>query len=191
MNVEQFMTLLESRKGASIITITAVTEPDWLPLKATGPNPYKGKVWKRQVSNGMINWQYEAAVNRQREREGNEPDFEAMPRKWGTRIHGTPWVTHKGKTYLELKLQNVYSVEYIDANGNPYQPVYIPFGYHPKHDQITNFSGVELLAPIQDYLKPKSKNSRQQLDKEIILRDYTLTNIIEFTWGGISHQIAA
>ena len=166
MNIFEFVRTLEARKGASIITLTALTEPDWLPLKETGPNPYRGLVKKRSTVNGMICWQYENAVNRQRVREGKEPDFEALPRQWGQRIHGTPWVTHKGKLYLELKLQQVLEVEYVDAET------------------------LELVPQAYNWVKRSAGNPRQQLDNEIILRDYTVTNIMSFTYNGETHVLA-
>jgi hypothetical protein len=167
MNVAQFQSLLETANGkASFITLTTLTEPDWKALKDTaGVNPHKGLVKKRTKINGVFNWSYEAAVNRQRVREGTTPDFESLPRKWGTRVHGTPWVEHKGKIYLELKCQNVYEVEYVDDNLNV------------VHDGV------------KEYVKPKASQPRQGLENETILRDYTVTNILSFTWNGNFYTI--
>lgn len=171
MDHDNFISLLNTKKGASPITITALTEPNWKPLKETeGFNPFKGSVKKRCRINGMIGWAYEAAVNRQRIRENQEPDFDALPRKWGTRLHGTPWVTHItkdgiAKTYLELKCENVYEVEYVDGNGNP-----VPFD-------------------VLHYIKESKNNPRQELEREIILRDYDVTNIVAFSWNGITDTL--
>jgi hypothetical protein len=180
MTYDDFKTLLESRKGASFITFTAITEPNWKALKETGPNPYKGKVRKRCKINGVINWAYETAVNKQRVREGSEPDFDALPRAWGIRVHGTPWVTHKEKTYLELKCQNVYEVEYLDENGDVL----------PDTDVLDADLNV-VKHSVYFYVKPSAGNDRQQLDREVILRDYTLENIKEFTWNGVTDTLAA
>jgi hypothetical protein len=167
MTKPQFKTLLATRNGASFITITALTEPDWLAARETGENPYKNHVVKRSVVNGVINWKYENSVNNQRAREGLSPDFESLPRKWGERIHGTPWVEHKGKTYLELKVENVLSTTYVDENG------------------------VELNSElVKHYIKPShSGGERQGVEREVILRDYNLNNIVAFTWCGVTGSI--
>jgi hypothetical protein len=101
--LEEFKSALLERKGTTFVTIVAETDPK---LRKRG-NPYAGRVTKRSRVNGAIGWIYGNGVNRQRIREGLDPDFEAFPRKWGERIKGTPFVEHKGNTYLELKVERV------------------------------------------------------------------------------------
>lgn len=166
MDQNELQAVLNCRRGASFVTITAITEPDWKPIKA-GDNPWRGVVKKRSVVNGVINWQYESAVNRQRLREGLEPDFESKPRAWGHRVHGTPWVEHKDKRYLELKVERVLCVEYVDEDGIV----------------------IDSALVIPHIKEPKT--SRQGVDKEVILRDYAATNIVAITFGGETHVVAA
>ena len=147
-------------KGAVIVTIHTDTVPT---MNKTG-NPYVG-ARKRSKVNGMINWIYECAVNRQRIREGLTADFQAYPRKWGQRIKGTPLVEHNGKYYLEMKVQAANSVYYVGQQEIP-------------------------SADITPYLRPLSK-SRQGVAKEIILRDYALENIRGVTYGGELTSIGA
>ena len=153
--------MIDSIRGSRIVTFVSITDPDWASIKSTGPNPFKDTVKKRSVVNGMIGFIYENSVNRQRFREGLETDFESFPRKWGTRLHGTPWVEHNGKRYLEVKVERVLSTEYIDQDGNIIQP-----------------------ETIRPFLKPKNTTSRQGVENEIILRDYALNNIVELRLNG-------
>lgn len=152
ITLDTFRNSLLQWKGASIVTIHAETAPT---MRVTG-NPYTGAV-KRSAVNGVINWIYENAVNRQRERENLVPNFTAFPRKWGHRIHGTPLVEHKGKFYLEMKVQHAtcrYFIGNVEVNH----------------------------ADISPWLRPHSPH-RQGVSREIILRDYALENISAFIFG--------
>lgn len=151
VNIQKLREIV-SKAGAFPITIVADTEP-----KLKKGCPYK--VRKRSKVNGMAGFIYENAVNRQRIREGKEPDFESEPRKWGIRIVRTPLVEHNGNFYLELKVQNSDCV-YLDENGN----------------EISK-------EEIQPFLR-ENNFDKQQLDKPVILRDYKLENIKEVHMDG-------
>lgn len=116
-------------------------------LKAN--NPFIGIKKVSKVS-GVIGFNYSNSVNNQRAKEGVEPDFKPEARKWGERISNTPLVKHKDKFYLELKVQNSNSDYFLD--GKRVNPEEIKPWYY-------------------------NKSSRQELDNEVILRDYSLDNI--------------
>jgi hypothetical protein len=159
ITLEEFRTGLLGMKGSTIVTLHTETIPA---MKKTD-NPYVGMVKASKV-NGIINWGYELAVNRQRLREGLETDFSAYPRKWGQRVKGTPLVEHKGNHYLEVKVQAAtcsYFVGMVEVNH----------------------------ADVSPWLRPASPH-RQGVDKEVILRDYALENIKSVTWGGETYQIS-
>lgn len=147
--------LLGTVKGATFATL--ITETD-ARLKKTG-NPF-GDVRKVSRVNVTLGFQYENAVNRQRTREGTDADFEAAPRQWGERI-SPMLIGHKGKTYLETKVERSLGYTYLDATGKELTP--------------------EEIAP---YLPAKSANSRQETEKEILVRDYALESIRSLSMGG-------
>lgn len=155
--------LLNARRGANIVSIETETTPR---MRKTD-NPYAGRLVKQSKINGMINWYYENAVNNQREREGKNADFEAKPRRWGSRIHGTPLVEHKGKYYLELKVENRYGKTYIDDQGNEV----------PQEE-------------IDEFLY-NSSSSRQGVEDEVILRDYKLDSIKAIKMNGKKYKVAS
>lgn len=159
MKLGELKAALASRKGTSFVTIVALTDPR---MRKRG-NPYIGRVLKRSTVNGAIGWIYQNSVNRERARENLEPDFEAFPRKWGQRIKGTPFVEHKGKTYLELKVERALSTEYL-LDG-----------------EVVDKSVIEEWLP-----KRKPEGERQEVDRPIILRDYDLANIKAITFDGIT-----
>jgi len=159
MKLGELKAALASRKGTSFVTIVALTDPR---MRKRG-NPYIGRVQKRSTVNGAIGWIYQNSVNRERARENLEPDFEAFPRKWGQRIKGTPFVEHKGKTYLELKVERALSTEYL-LDG-----------------EVVDKSVIEEWLP-----KRKPEGERQEVDRPIILRDYDLANIKAITFDGIT-----
>ncbi len=154
--------MLAVTKGAKFATITALTDAK---LLKTG-NPF-GKVNKRSRVNIVINFGYENAVNNQRGREGTARDFEAKPRTWGARIPGMPFVQHKGKLYLECKVERSLSHEYLTADGRTL-----------TDDQV---------APFQP--SRHSNAEHQGVEKEIILRDYALEGIEEIAIDGERYKV--
>src|SRR6185312_11339306 len=112
------------------------------------------------------------SVNAQRERENLEPDFIAEPRKWGERLPNFPLVRHVKdgveKLYLEMKIQRSLHHRYILDN---HKAIGI------ENDLIT------ACLPI------RAESSRQQLEKEVILRDYELSNIKRIRINGITYQV--
>lgn len=138
-------------KSAKFATIKTLTDPK---MRKTN-NPYLGTM-KETVMNITLNFNYENSVNSQRTKEGTENDFEALPRKWGQRVPNTCLVMHNGKIYIEVK-----------ANGKPQSTSFIS----PDGTTIEK----SLLLP---FLPVKKSNAEHQgVEKEIILRDYSLENI--------------
>ena len=172
MTKTDLVEVLMSRKGAFFGTIVAETDPR---MKKTD-NPYVGATKISRV-NGLLNWIYENAVNRQRCRENQPLDdigevehFEAHPRKWGVRLRRedgsiTPLVEHKGSFYLELKVEK-------------------SLGYEYRKDGVT-------LDPkeVEQYLPKRKEGARQQVDNPVILRDYCIDNIKQITMDGIVYEI--
>jgi hypothetical protein len=171
MSVEQLAAKVSEYRGATFVTIEARTEPKLLvKILHDGniePNPFIGNVVKVSRVNGVINWVYENAVNRQRTREELDADFQAMPRKWGNRLAETPLVEHKGNYYLELKVQK-------------------SLGYHYE-----TLDGQMLDTEAVNRFFPKPSASRQGVEREILLRDYSLANIRRINIRGEEHEVRA
>lgn len=145
---------LSAIKGARMVVITAKTEPAMI-----AGSPFKGNCFKLANVSGVINWNYEKAVNRQRGREGLPQTFQAMPRKWGRRLPKLPFVLHtlksgQTKLYLELKVLKSLDHWYEDANGIHLDTV-----------------------AVEAWLRPASP-SRQNVSKEQVCRDYDMNNIV-------------
>lgn len=158
---QELETLLTKHPGAVMCTITAETVPK---MRKTN-NPWFGRITKVAVVNGVINWIYEKSVNRQREREGHPEVFFAVERMWGVRLTGTPFVEHKDKKYLELKVEKSVEYKYRDEDGNDVPASEInPFLY-------------------------TSKSKRQETEKEILLRDYALDSITQVAIDGENYWV--
>jgi hypothetical protein len=157
--------LLSARRGAQIVTLTAVTDAR---LRKTG-NPLAMPVLKVSRVNGIVNWNYQLAVVNQQLREGSAaPEFQPEPRAWGTRIPDSPFVEHKGNLYLELKVERSLGHNYRDSNG-----------------------GLLDAAVVQPFLPAKRSNAEHQgVEREVVLRDYALSSIDQITVGGVSYQVA-
>lgn len=177
LELEDLDKLLDRRKGAQIVTISSQTIPTFVGGKSC---PLNGRVTKVSKVNGMVNWNYTNSVNNQRMREespqdkdGNIQGFVAEQRKWGTRLHNKPYVIHskdgKGKVYLELKVER--------SLGH----VYFLDGKELTEDEAKN--------QIHPHLRERKEGERQEVEKPVILRDYSLSNINQITLGGIIYNL--
>lgn len=174
---DQLIVKLASLRGSQIVTLTTETDAR---LRKTHPtlkvggkaarSPYADdSVTKVSRVNVVINFTYQNAVNRQQCREGNAGDFVAQPRQWGERVEGTPFVQHKGRLYVECKVERVVGETEFRVNGLPIDR-----------------------SEIADYL-PASRSSaeHQGVDREIVLRDYALDSILAVTMGGETFEVVA
>lgn len=159
-----------ARRGTFPLTIVAETAPD---MRKTD-NPYVGAVKVARV-NGMGGaWNYEDGVNRLRDKEDKPMDFTAFPRKWGQRVlHDdgrlTGLVQHEKdgvtKWYVEMRVLRSLQHEY-------------------------RFNGAVLdSALIHPFLRQKQEGSRQELDRPLILRDYSVANIRQITMDGVVYDV--
>jgi len=164
---DEFKMILEARQGEEEVVMVTSTMPA---MRKTN-NPFMGRVRKVSRVVGFINWHYAGEVNEQREKEGGfevvegggvrakeVEQFVAKPRKWGERLPNSPFVHHKGKYYLELKVsESVGHDYYLDGE---------------KLDTDS-----DQLAAIKAFFSKKSSASRQGVANMVILRDYALASI--------------
>ena len=148
-------------RRATFVSVVMDTEPQLVGGKSS---PFHGRVKKISKVNAIINFIYENSVNNQRAREGNPEEFKAEPRKWGTRVTGTPLVRHKDQYYLECKVEKVLSSFFL-VDGMP-------------RDRS------ELEGAIR-----QSGEGRQGVESPVILRDVSLLNIREITIGGVHYTV--
>lgn len=167
ITVSDLQKRLSEVKGAKIITIMAKT-----PVKMRKTSRLNGDscpfqtIHKISRVNGIINHNYENSVNKQREREEKEPDFQAVSRTWGEHIPGTSFIKHNENIYLILKVERAFDTVYIDEKDR-----------------------IRTKAEISEFEYQKSDSSRQGLDKEVVYRNYNLTNIRGLIMNGETHVI--
>jgi len=126
-------------------------------------NPYVGATCCKKI-NGMINFDYGNSINRQRDRENKQEDFNPYIRKWGVHITKSV-IGHKGNYYLQLKLENSgLPTYYFEGNVISY----------------------DLLYP---FINQNSYSSRQGVDKEIQVRDIKMCNIKTITIDKVQYVI--
>ena len=142
--------------GHSFVGLTMLTDAR---AKKTG-NPY-GKILKKTKLTANIGFHYKNSLANQAKREGKDVEFDIQPRRWGVRMENTPLVQHKGKYYLECKVEDVQSVEYFTEEGQA----------------LTK-------EQVEEFLPTKRHSSTQApLDKKVILRDVAIENILSLRMG--------
>ncbi len=157
----ELISRLTSLHGATMVALIAETTPDLISPKKVEKEV--GIIRKRSHINGVIGFIYGNSVNNQRAREADTSfeEFIPEPRKWGERLTGTPLVTHKGKTYVEVKIQKVSQTEYT-LNG-----VVV--------DKYV----------VEPYIRQKrEEGKRQEVENPVILRDYAIPTIRQVRMGG-------
>ena len=149
-----FLNYLINHKGHGFGTIKALT-PSRL-LKTGNPVPDALKYAEVQINWGI--WSYSNSLYSMASKEGKEIIFDVKPRQWGQRIDGTPLVQLRDNYYLEAKCERVIEMDYYDQEGNKLDK-----------EEMSKFL-------------PKSKKSSTQaeLDGEVVLRDYSLDNLLVF-----------
>jgi len=165
INRQKLREVLENTLGSTPITFVARTK---VRMNKTG-NPFVGAMKIARI-NGFINWSYERSVNRQRGREGVEEEFKALVRKWGERQKDRkgrllPFVLHKDKTYVEVKVQKSLGYEY-EFEGKPV----------PKEE-------------IHKFMPKRKEGARQDVKRAVVLRDYALDSIQAVTVDGTAYEV--
>ena len=175
---DNLRTMLESHGEQTEVTIVSNTTPR---MRKTD-NPYFDRIKKHAVVIGDICWNYAEEVNKQRQREGaltmvsghpvSQPveEFSAQPRVWGDKDQPRErigaMVYYKGKEYLELMVKQSVSYEYRDENGDVVEK--------------------DLVKP---FLYSSSKPKTQRTDKEVMVRDYLLSNVVAINLGGKQFKV--
>jgi hypothetical protein len=167
ITVEELKELLKKTGRTQFISLTTITTPN---MRKRG-NPFPN-ARKLSLCVGAINWRYSRSVNRQRIREDKTPDFIAKTRQWGRKLKRNPLVSLRKKKqgmsyYLDLKLERRTEL-FFDSE---------------TRRKITK----DELLP---WLISPSPQRRQGLFKEVILRDFSLTNIAEISVNGEQYRIA-
>jgi len=188
LNLEQLQEKLMGLKGAPFATILARTTPQFVGGKQC-PMIQRG-VRKLALVNVMIgSWSYENAVNNERLREGKPADetgaveyFTPLERSWGKQLHNEAaklvGIIRHEKTdkktkvitvhyYLKTRIIKSLKYNYYDADGN----------HVPK-------------AEAEKYLPKRTEGRRQQVDKPVRERDYTMQNIKTIWMEGEAYAIS-
>lgn len=163
--------LLADVNGNTIISIDTCTN---VALKGGKANPMQGRVHKIMIGGNVMVFTnkksngYENMVMRRLAQEGKDPaSFELKPRKWGTRIEGTPFVEHKNELYLEVIFLRPGRSHYV-IDGN-------------VHIDRSAIIGLE--DPVV--------NEEQQggLENKVFIRTFKIDSITAITVNGQRHEL--
>jgi hypothetical protein len=159
-NLQRLLNFVGGLQNGAILTLETYVPQDAKFLKRGTPLAGRS-IHKWARTNYQIGNDYEGNVNKQREREGMEPTFEAQPHPWGLHLNERViWHRPSGKLYLRArKLRELETRWFVD------------------HEEV----GYNQIAPFQ---KPDPFPENQGVDKPVIYRNPTLTNILALTYGG-------
>ena len=160
---DEVVEVIKSVKTSTIVTIDAETE-----VKVPKSNPYYGAM-KRNRINGQIGFYYGNAVNNELGREDKPMDFKPQMAKWQKPTDSRNLVTNADETKLYLYIR-------VLSSGSPTYSL--------------NGVGVsrEVIAP---YLpEHRTPHTQDNLDKEVVVRTFSLDNIISIKMLGEEYDIA-
>ena len=169
---------IAERKGATAVQVVTTTQPK---MRKTN-NPFYGRVRRIAARSGMLNANYENAVNHQRAREDHPEagEFNANALWNGKGEHVSPSIvrhTVNGEEYL------VFYPTRTTEDGKPIanQDLWLLDG---------NPVDGETLEQIKSFLCESGKSKRQETDKQISWRTIKLENVSQVTMGGELLEIA-
>lgn len=191
---DELRDVLFSVKGARVVTITARTKPDMVGGKKC---PLAG-LEKVSLVNGIINFSYENAVDAQRYRETDDVElvekFTPEPRRWGSRLYAADTVQSGKHRMLPLvdKLrhdQPYFSFE--DIKQTPSDRLYLELKVQKSLGHVYYLDDVEVShSDAEEHIRKPSPSATQQVEREVILRDYALVNIQQLTLDGNTFVVA-
>lgn len=152
----ELVALLSTIKGNTFFSFEALTKPE----QRKTDNPYD-EILKLSTINASTGFDYESNVQAQQVREGLNPNFKAQARKWGNKISDV-LIEHEGKHYIRCRVLKTLE-----------DPIF--FGRR-GHELIR----VEK-ASIEAWLPPKRRAATQNTDKEIVYRDFLVSNVRRIT----------
>lgn len=180
ISVAQLRQMLATSRGSCFVTFVARTSAR---ARKTA-NPH-WPVTKLARVNGVIGFNYGLTVRRQQLREGRRLTFKSEPRDWGNRMDPAtpksampagrkkrrrglcPLYCHKGRDYLDVKVERVLEVSYFAGDGR-----------EMRFDQVERF------LPVR-----KCNAKHQGVRRQIVLRDYHLESIESITFNGNSYLV--
>jgi hypothetical protein len=169
MTREDFVNMVVETNGARFASIVSTTDARVKKTSNDGTetNPNFKDTIKTSKALVILNHNYTNSVNNQRNREGDDTQFVAHPRTWGTRISGTSFVEHKDTLYLELKVESSLGYEYFNKTT----------GEHLDKDEVHSF------------ITPRKESGRQQVANPVIIRDYKVSNLDYITMNGMTVRL--
>jgi len=166
---EELRVILGKIKDPQRVTLISKT----VPRMRKKNNPNYGKIFKVSKISGVIGCNYQKEVNQQRNREqklkyhngkvdvNKVPYFVPKSRRWGTKVGKTPWIRHKNKHYLEVKVEHAESHTFCDDQNNVVEG--------------------EKLSQIKTFFNSSHTVDSQNVSRKIIIRDYHENNIYAIT----------
>ncbi len=176
--------------GATMVTMVARTKPDMIGGKSC---PLAGLEKLARV-NGVINWHYGKAVMKQRVKEsqpldadGSVKQFVPKPRSWGVRLFEEMQRADKFERLLPLVAKNWTGklITLGQLQALPVEELYLEYKPERSLSYMYFLNGKVIEKDeAHKHIRPSYQPKTQETDKEIRLRDYKLTNIIQLTMQG-------
>ena len=156
--------------------ITTVTK---VALKGGKKNPHLGRIYKMSAKMQVKPFgpseaaNYEDEVNKRLAKEGKEANFKSGKLPWGELVEGTPYISHKGETYLR-----------VIAESKPARTA-----FYEKLDDGT-YALIDI-DTVQGYDVPAEKKETTPdpqggLENQVIVRSINIENIVGIEAG--KHQ---
>ncbi len=172
INRDKLRTLLAGLNHSTFVGFTALTT-----VKTPAGAPIIKKLSRVNVCVGS----YQNAVTRQRAREGVEEPYVARPRKWGKHL-SMGLIEHMTK---DGALKHYLSGQVLKAHD----PIYLVEVAPVKPGRRPRLIGVDK-AVVAQWLPAKvSQAEAQGVEKEIIHRDYDLSNLSSVSLEGKVYRL--
>lgn len=130
---EKFIEMMRTHKGAQPVSLVTTSK-----VKDIEGREYV----KFSTPAGFIGFDYENSVNNAQEKQGEDRDFVAQPRKWGKHINAV-LIEHNGKYYVQLKAQKTKAKPFYFREGHFYATIVQKDKPRPDHGVIVRDYSVD------------------------------------------------
>lgn len=169
----QLINGLKHSKGLAIVGLLTLTDTK---AKKTG-NPFALPILKTVRTIGYVGANYEKAVNREANRQGETPAFEAESLPWGSWLIPGKVIEHNGQFYLRTQT----------TPGNRRKMPAKVLGYQDAKGNPVTYQEIKQFLPIA-----RESNKQQEetgIQQTVWVRTYAFNSILKIRISGETYKL--
>lgn len=158
VQLEKLLFAITGQRTIRVLTKTLVR------MRKTN-NRYFNRVYKTQEHRVVVNFDYEAMVNRRRLAEGKQETFQAAERTWGQHLPSSCLVFKDNQYYMQAAVEKSDVAQYT-------------FRGRPIAKEL-----------FETHIIRPSKPRNQGLEDDVIIRSFAIVSVLEVVVGNVRYRV--